>query len=309
VRAPGLLTRVAGRAARHLHLCIAAATASASLSCSLAVQAQVIAPVLLQVPATGRLATVSVTNTSAQAVRFQTEALAWTQRDGADLHEPTRDLLVVPPIAEVAPGATQVFRIAPRHRAPSGERAYRLVIEDITAQGDDPDGLAVALRVRHSLPVFVAGAGGAAGAPGAVGAGGPGALIGATAQNVVIGPCHARAAPGCVRVSNGGERHVSVASLHLDGAGWQTLLRPGAARVLAGAWMEWAIDVPDGAALPATVRAATSAGMLSATLVTHDGIARTATAGEVAAATAPDAGTPGPLGAAAVGPGASPLRN
>jgi fimbrial chaperone protein len=289
VRAPGLLTRVAGRAARHLHLCIAAATASASLSCSLAVQAQVIAPVLLQVPATGRLATVSVTNTSAQAVRFQTEALAWTQRDGADLHEPTRDLLVVPPIAEVAPGATQVFRIAPRHRAPSGERAYRLVIEDITAQADDPDGLAVVLRVRHSLPVFVAGAGFAPGAPS------PTNLV---APNVAIGPCQVRTAPACVRVSNDGERHVSVASLQLDGAGWQSLLRPGAARVLAGAWMEWALEVPEGAGLPATVSAATSVGLLSATLPNS--------AGDAAAATA---ATPGPLGAATVAPGASPRRN
>jgi fimbrial chaperone protein len=228
-----------------MQVLLATATAAASLSCSSSVLAQTISPVVVELSPRARAASVSVTNTSDRPIRYQSEVLAWTQRDGTDHHAPTRDLLVVPPIADIGPGATQVFRIAPRQRPPGPERAYRLVLEDITAsQADEADGLSVAIRLRHSLPVFVAPSGGAARAR--------------------LGACATNARTGCVRIHNDGERHVSVRSIGLQGTGWQVDNRMGASRVLAGAWMEWTLDVPPDAAGPLAARAETSAGALAA---------------------------------------------
>jgi fimbrial chaperone protein len=295
MRAPPLVwhvvQRVLGPAARGAQVMLAAATAAASLSCSLAVQAQVIAPVIVELPATARLATVSVTNTSGRAVRYQTEVLAWTQRDGADQHEPSRELLVVPPIADVAPGATQIFRIAPRLRGASGERAYRFVIEDITDASDD-GGLSVALRLRHSLPVFVA-------AAGVAGAG--------AAPRVMLGPCAKQASPGCVRVSNAGDRHVAIAALRLDGAGWHADVRPGAARVLAGSWMEWLAEVPADAAHPVSVRVSSSVGPLAAAFARPDAAAESTADAAQPGAGLRDAGPRDAVPLGAVPLGAVPL--
>ena len=45
---------------------------------------------------------------------FQTETLTWSQPDGANHYEPTEDLLVAPPIAEIPPHSSQIFRITLR---------------------------------------------------------------------------------------------------------------------------------------------------------------------------------------------------
>jgi fimbrial chaperone protein len=237
-----------------MHVLLATATAAASLSCSSAVLAQTITPVVVELTPRARAASVSVTNTSDRAVRYQTEVLGWAQRDGRDHHAPSRDLLVVPPIADIAPGATQVFRVAPRQRPAGGERAYRLVLEDITpidrtdptiaAPPEEGSGLSVALRFRHSLPVFVQ------------------SVAGAGRARLVS--CGEGASSGCVRIHNDGERHVSVRSIGLQGAGWQVDNRLGATRVLAGAWMEWTLDVPPDATGPLAARAETSVGPLGA---------------------------------------------
>jgi fimbrial chaperone protein len=228
-----------------VHVLLATATAAASLSCSTGALAHTITPVVVELSPRARATSVMVTNTSDRAVRYQSEVLSWAQRDGTDHHEPSRDLLVVPPIADIAPGATQVFRLAPRHRTAGAERAYRLVLEDVTpSEPDAGDGLSVALRFRHSLPVFVPSAGGSARAR--------------------IVPCGTGSPPGCVRIHNDGDRHVAIRSIGLQGAGWQVDSRLGATRVLAGAWMEWTLAVPADAVGPLSARAETSAGSIGA---------------------------------------------
>ena len=101
-------------------------------------------------------AVLTVRNEEAAPVVVQAEGLSWSQDSGEDAYQPTRDLLVSPPVFTLAPGGSQVVRVALR-RAPDATRelSYRMVLQEVP-QAASPDftGLQVALRL--SIPVFVA---------------------------------------------------------------------------------------------------------------------------------------------------------
>ncbi len=63
---------------------------------------------------------------------FQTQTLAWSQADGTDVYTESDELIVVPPIAEIGAGASQIFRVTTRGAPAAQERAYRLIFEDVT---------------------------------------------------------------------------------------------------------------------------------------------------------------------------------
>ncbi|MDO8776034.1 MAG: fimbria/pilus periplasmic chaperone [Burkholderiaceae bacterium] len=206
-----------------------------------AVNALTISPVIVELSPARRVVSITVTNPSESALNFQAEALAWSQPDGHDRYEDTTDLMVVPPIAEIAPGASQIFRVTTRTPPSQREQAYRLILEDVTDETAAlPDSATVNIRVRHSLPVFVA----ASGQPRA------------SAQ---LGPCAAPAGKGCVRLDNDGERYLMVKALTIEGGAWRKEI-PLGTRVLAGARREWRFDLPAHIAAPLQVRVETSAG-------------------------------------------------
>lgn len=205
------------------------------------VHAQTISPVIVELSQARKVVSITVTNSSEAAVNYQTEILSWSQPDGHDRYEESNDLMVVPPIAEIGPGASQIFRVAMRVPTGSREQAYRLILEDITAEtAPTANSATVNIRVRHSLPVFIA-------APGT------------PRMEARGGPCTAPAGPGCARLDNIGARYLTVKSLTIKAGVWKKEM-PIGARVLAGAWREWAFDVPANTAGPLQIRFETSAG-------------------------------------------------
>jgi fimbrial chaperone protein len=101
-------------------------------------------------------AALTVRNEEETAVVVQVETLQWTQGDGQDALDPSRDLIASPTVFTLAPQGTQLVRVALR-RAPDAtrEHSYRLVLQEVPpAPAPDFTGLQVALRL--SLPVFVA---------------------------------------------------------------------------------------------------------------------------------------------------------
>lgn len=90
-------------------------------------------------------------NVDTKPVAVRATALRWTQADGHDHTEPTRDLVVSPPIFTVAPGAQQLIRIGFRNRTPGA--AYRLVFEEIPGPKTPGTGIKVALKLN--LPLYV----------------------------------------------------------------------------------------------------------------------------------------------------------
>lgn len=208
------------------------------------VQAVTISPVVIKLTPAQRIVAVTVSNESDQPLTLQVETLAWTQHNGEDREIESDDLLVVPPLAEIPPGASQLFRVTLRRPtlAPV-ERAYRLVLEDVGEITRQFDGVGVNLVFAHRLPVFVAGSG----------------KHGAKPQ---LGSCSEMAPAGCVRIDNLGDRFVQIKKITVTGRDWSKELGAGH-RVLANSWKEWNFDWPPGQTWPLTVHAETTSGPLT----------------------------------------------
>lgn len=102
-------------------------------------------------------AVITIVNQGTDPKVIQAELLRWTQEGGKDVHAPTRDLLVNPPVFTVAPGKTQVIRVGLNRAANDAqELAYRLFLQEVPPPPPLPGftGLQVVLRI--GVPVFVA---------------------------------------------------------------------------------------------------------------------------------------------------------
>lgn len=204
-----------------------------------------ISPVMIELSNARRIVSVTINNPSDQAINFQAETLAWSQSDGSDLYQPTAALIVAPPISEIPPNSSQIFRVALRV-PPSNtiEHAYRLVLEDVSEVLTPQPGV-VAIRFKHNLPVFVMPSGEA---------------------EVALRwrRCAAAAGQGCVRLDNEGNRRIRLLELMVAGQGWQKAIQGGT--VLAESWRQWHFDLPAGQSQPASITAETDQGAISADL-------------------------------------------
>lgn len=202
-------------------------------------------PVVIEVSARQRAATVriSLSDTAKAPMRLQAELMRWEQGlQGDDIVSPGNDLLITPPIADIQPGETQLFRVALRGtRATPDEIAYRLILEDIAepapaAAGNTPEGsAAITFRMRYDLPVMIAPAG---------------KIINALRwKPCPVNSAAARApmSQACIRLSNAGNRRVKVQTLTLTGEGWQQALSlKEGVNVLSGAEREWTVPLQVG---------------------------------------------------------------
>lgn len=132
-----------------LALCaLAAASTAAAGSFS-------ISPIRVEFSGGGRTQVLTVRNEEDRPVVVQLRTLAWSQADGHDRLEDTRELLATPPVFTLPANGQQIVRIALR-REPDASREldYRLLLEEVPQPAPkDFTGLQVALRL--SLPVFV----------------------------------------------------------------------------------------------------------------------------------------------------------
>ena len=99
--------------------------------------------------------TLTIRNPSTVPLTIQPKVMQWSQVAGKDVLEATRDVLVAPPLVEIAPGETQIIRIALR-RAPDAvqELSYRILLQQVVApKRADSTGINFAFNV--SLPIFV----------------------------------------------------------------------------------------------------------------------------------------------------------
>lgn len=227
------------RAMRWLELCTLSCVLSFAHHAALA-QVQ-INPVLVELGARQRTVTltVSLSANASAPMRLQAELLHWGQGlQGQAVTEPSDDLLVTPPLIDVAPGATQVIRVALRGaRQSSKELAYRLVLEDIADATEEiglAPGMAIKVQMRYDVPVLVAPDGKAVNAlqwkP---------CATDATQSLKLVTP-----GPYCVRLFNAGNRRVKLQELTFEGDGWQQALAfKEGENLLAGAQREWRLPI------------------------------------------------------------------
>jgi len=117
-------------------------------------------PVLVEVGAGRRTATVTVRNAEDAPVTIRAYPLGWTQAGGEDRYDESAAVIVSPPIFTIPAGGTQLVRVG--LRSPSAApQAFRLIVEEVPQARPD-GGIQVALRLN--LPLYINIAPGDAGA-------------------------------------------------------------------------------------------------------------------------------------------------
>jgi fimbrial chaperone protein len=115
-----------------------------------------ISPIRAELTGVHRTGVLTLTNADDDAVVVQVRVVAWSQQNGEEHLDETRDLLVAPPVLQIPAKGEQIVRVALR-REPDAlrELTYRVIFEEVPqAAPANFTGLRVALRL--SVPIFVA---------------------------------------------------------------------------------------------------------------------------------------------------------
>lgn len=125
-------------------------------------QGLAIAPIMVDAPARGGAASLTVSSTLEKNITVQVRVFDWTQPGGEDRLVPARALRFAPEIFTLSPGNSQVVRMSVPDTG--GQGAWRIIIDEVPS-GDAASATGAAqlsIRLRHVLAMF-------AGAPGAPG--------------------------------------------------------------------------------------------------------------------------------------------
>ncbi|MBC7698390.1 MAG: molecular chaperone [Bacteroidia bacterium] len=115
-----------------------------------------LSPLRLSLSDLENITTLTVKNRGATSSLVQLEVLNWTQKNGVDIFEPTRDILVSPPVFTIAPGAEQVLRAVSRRKADNNkELTYRLFVREVQDQAKPADDNTIKVLLNISLPIFI----------------------------------------------------------------------------------------------------------------------------------------------------------
>lgn len=118
-----------------------------------------VAPVRIVLTPGRAVAAMTIGNADDAEVAVQAEVFAWSQVDGKDVYEPTRDVLVNPTIFRLAAQAQQIVRVGLRVPAGERERSYRIFLQqlprDRAVPADGAAGGQVQTLLRIGVPIFV----------------------------------------------------------------------------------------------------------------------------------------------------------
>jgi fimbrial chaperone protein len=113
-----------------------------------------VSPTLIDQAAPAKAATVTVQTPGRDSMSVQIRLFRWSQVNGKDQLEPTRDVVASPPMLKIAPGTDYTVRIVRMAKQPvAGEESYRLLIDQLP-EPKDRQANQVNLVIRHSIPVF-----------------------------------------------------------------------------------------------------------------------------------------------------------
>ena len=110
-----------------------------------------VAPVSVTLGAGQLVTSLTITNRGPAPIAFQVRPYSWSQADNLQKLEPTADIAVSPPLAEIAPGQAQFVRVLLRNQPTRAEVTYRIIIDELPPPAT-PGKIRVALRL--SLPLF-----------------------------------------------------------------------------------------------------------------------------------------------------------
>ena len=201
---------------------LALATSLLAVPFSVSAATLQVSPVNIEVTSPATTATETLSNIDGKGVlNCQVRVFKWTQVNGVEKLEPTRDVVASPPALTIAEGKNATVRIVRLSKTPvTTEETYRLLVDEIpTAPTKGTQ--AVAFAVRHNIPIFFA-------PPGI-----------STKMD-----WSAKVVKGGIKliVNNVGQRHVRVASLAMSANGKTDVYNNGlAGYALAGSSNDWLV--------------------------------------------------------------------
>ena len=101
--------------------------------------------------------TITLVNGEDREVSFEVSLFKWTQEANGEWKEvPSKDLVVYPALFKMPANGKGIVRVGSKMKtAPEVEGTYRLSIQELPG-GPSPEGTAVRLLTRVSLPIFIA---------------------------------------------------------------------------------------------------------------------------------------------------------
>ncbi len=183
-----------------------------------------VAPTSLQLEARQRAGELWLTNSGTSPVKLQVRVFRWVQQDGQERLLPTDELVVTPPMQELAAGQQQLVRVMRPDRAPPpAQQHYRLIVDEVPDLATRAEGMQFVLR--YSIPVFVQPA--------------AGKLAPQLQARLVQLPDGRNG----VEVANAGNSYAQIADLALGSATRPRIVHPGLlGYVLPGQVMRWPIE-------------------------------------------------------------------
>jgi fimbrial chaperone protein len=118
-----------------------------------------VGPTLIVLDREHPVSVVRITNNNAITTAIDVRASAWQQANNEDAYSETQELIVTPPVFDLAPGETQTVRIGLNPLANRGGEVFERSFRVFVAELPDPRRSAATMQMlmRVGIPVFVAG--------------------------------------------------------------------------------------------------------------------------------------------------------
>jgi fimbrial chaperone protein len=114
-----------------------------------------ISPLRIELDRKQNIGVLTIHNDEDAPLLIQAQIVAWSQQNNEEIYLPSKDLLVTPPVIQLASKSDQIVRVALRHvELKDSELHYRLILNEVPPEKrENFNGLSVALRM--SIPIFI----------------------------------------------------------------------------------------------------------------------------------------------------------
>ncbi|KAA1180537.1 molecular chaperone [Rhizobium tropici] len=113
-----------------------------------------VAPTSLELVAPASATVLNLGNDGDHPINVQIRVFKWSQADGIERLEPTRDVVASPPSTRMNPNGQYVVRVIRTSKAPvRAEETYRVIVDELPDASRTRAGT-VTLIMRQSIPVF-----------------------------------------------------------------------------------------------------------------------------------------------------------
>ena len=115
-----------------------------------------VSPIRIDLAGVHRVGSVTITNRTNEAARFEVTAMTWSEDDSGTMKlAPTEDLIIYPTLLTIAAGAKREVRVATTRRPGARQVPYRIIVAELPALAAPDATTLIKMLTRMSIPVFL----------------------------------------------------------------------------------------------------------------------------------------------------------